>query len=71
MWPSQAMEHACERTQEVAEKRSEAMSKRLKEGLGKAECWGQKLKKKLSRVSRKTERNKVSKNRRKGKGDTQ
>jgi hypothetical protein len=62
---------ARQKVQEAAEKTGEAISRGQKESWGKTKCYGKELKKELSRVHRRTERNKTSKRRRKRKGDEQ
>jgi len=60
MRPSQVLELAREKAEEVAEKTSEVVGKGLVEGWGKAKGLGEGLKKELLRLHRKTGRNKKS-----------
>ena len=58
MRPSQALERAREKVQEVAEKTGYVVGKGLTEGWGKAKGLGEDLKKELLRLHRKTMENK-------------
>jgi len=60
MRPSQVVEFAREKAEEVAEKTGEVIGKGLMEGWGKAKGLGEDLKKELLRLYRKTEGNKMS-----------
>ncbi len=63
MRPSQVVEFAREKAEEVAEKTGEVIGKGLMEGWGKAKGLGEDLKKELLRLYRKTEGNKMSEKR--------
>jgi hypothetical protein len=63
MRPSQVVEFAREKAEEVAEKTGEVISKGLMEGWGKAKGLGEDLKKELLRLYRTTEENKMSEKR--------
>jgi hypothetical protein len=60
MRPSQVVEFAREKAEEVAGKTGEVIGKGLMEGWGKAKGLGEDLKKELLRLYRKTEGNKMS-----------
>ena len=60
MRPSQVMERAREKVEEVAEKTGEVIGRGLMEGWGKAKGLGEGLKKELLRMHTKTRGNKMS-----------